>query len=61
MNIWEAVFGASKIVYKPGGGAYVTHISLLGRRKGEGGRKGKSSSPLSLSPYGLPPSIPSKE
>ena len=50
MNIWDAVFGASKIVYKPGGTAYVTHIILLGRRKVGRGRKGKSSS----SPNGLP-------
>ena len=54
MNIWDAVFGASKIVYKPGGTAYVTHISLLGRRKVGRGRKGKSSSLLTLSPNGLP-------
>ena len=31
MNIWDAVFGASKIVYKPGGAAYVSHISLLAK------------------------------
>ena len=54
MNIWDAVFGASKMVYKPGGTAYVTHISLLGRRKVGKGRKGKSSSLLTLSPNGLP-------
>ena len=58
MTIWDAVFGASKIVYKPGGTAYVTHISLLGRRKVGRGRKGKSSSLLTLSPNGLPPSTP---
>ena len=54
MNIWDAVFGASKIVYKPGGTAYVTHISLLRRRRVGRGRKGKSSSLLTLSPNGLP-------
>ena len=58
MNIWDAVFAASKIVYKPGESAYVTHISLLGRRKVGRGRKGKSASLLSLSPNGLPPSTP---
>ena len=50
MNIWDAVFGASKIVCKPGGTAYVTHI----RRKVGRGRKRKSSSLLTLSPNGLP-------
>ena len=51
MNIWDAVFGASKIVYKPGGTAYVTHISLLGRRKVGRGRKGKSSYLLMAYPF----------
>ena len=53
MNIWDSVFGASKIVYKP-------ILAYLAGAKGRG-RKGKSSSPLSLSPYGLPPSTPCKE
>ena len=35
-------------------------LVCLAGAKGRG-RKGKSSSPLSLSPYGLAPSIPSKE
>ena len=34
MNIWDAVFGASKIVYKPGGTAYVTHVTQA--QSGEG-------------------------
>ena len=51
MNIWGAVLGASKIVYKPGGTAYVTHISLLGRRKVGRGRKGKSSYLLMAYPF----------
>ena len=50
MNIWDAVFGASKSMCKPGGTAYVTRI----RRKVGRGRKRKSSSLLTLSPNGLP-------